>query len=177
MRIGLTGTQSTGKTTLVKSLSKLDYFKDYHISTERSKYLRDLGIPLNTDSTLNGQSIFLAERTSELLRDNLLTDRTVLDVMAFASNSHSMEIKSKEAFKDFAKLFIPQYDYIFYLSPIGIEIENNGVRETNSLYRSIIDLTIQNYITGYKNKIKKLIKVPPGLDNANRVEFIMSHLT
>ncbi len=48
MKIGLAGTMSVGKTTLVKALSELDRFKDYYIATERSKYLRDLGIPLNT---------------------------------------------------------------------------------------------------------------------------------
>ena len=52
MKIGLTGTISCGKTTLVKALAELSEFKDYFISTERSKYLRDLGIPLNTDSTI-----------------------------------------------------------------------------------------------------------------------------
>ena len=52
MKIGFTGTISAGKTTLVKALSELSQFKDYHIAVERSKYLRDLGIPLNTDSTL-----------------------------------------------------------------------------------------------------------------------------
>ena len=45
MKIGLTGTVSIGKTTLVKALADLPQFKDYYISTERSKYLRDLGIP------------------------------------------------------------------------------------------------------------------------------------
>ena len=42
--------------------------------TERSQYLKGLGIPLNLDSTLKGQSIFLAERASELLNDNFITD-------------------------------------------------------------------------------------------------------
>ena len=54
MKIGLCGTMSVGKTTLVKVLSKTDKFKKYKLATERSKYLRDLGIPLNTDSTING---------------------------------------------------------------------------------------------------------------------------
>ena len=62
MKIGFTGTVSVGKTTLVNELSKLPEFKEYTFATERSKYLRDLGIPLNTDSTLKGQTIFLAER-------------------------------------------------------------------------------------------------------------------
>ena len=44
MKIGLCGTMSVGKTTLVKDLAKLELFKDYKLATERSKYLRDLGI-------------------------------------------------------------------------------------------------------------------------------------
>ena len=75
MKIGLCGTMSVGKTTLVKALAKTDEFKNYKTATERSKYLRDLGIPLNTDSTVNGQLVFLAERASELLHKDILTDR------------------------------------------------------------------------------------------------------
>ncbi len=71
MKIGLVGTMSVGKTTLAKALGELDQFKDYSVQTERSKYLRDLGIPLNTDSTLKGQFVFLAERASELFHNNL----------------------------------------------------------------------------------------------------------
>jgi hypothetical protein len=26
---------------------------------------------------------------------------------------------------------LPEYDYIFYVSPDGVEIEDNGVRETD----------------------------------------------
>ena len=51
---------SVGKTTLVNRLKELKQFKDYEFATERSKYLNDLGIPLNTDSTLKGQTVFLS---------------------------------------------------------------------------------------------------------------------
>ena len=50
MRIGMAGTVSVGKTTLVKAMAELPQFKDYYVATERSKYLHDLGIPLNTCS-------------------------------------------------------------------------------------------------------------------------------
>jgi GTPase SAR1 family protein len=69
MKIGFCGTVSVGKTTLVNALKELPEFADYNFATERSKYLRDLGIPLNTDSTLKGQIIFFAERASELFHD------------------------------------------------------------------------------------------------------------
>jgi len=90
MKIGFCGTMSVGKTTLVNALAELPEFKNYNSRTERSKHLRDMGIPLNTDSTLKGQFVFAAERASELLCDKILTDRTVVDVMAFCELSTSM---------------------------------------------------------------------------------------
>ena len=156
MRIGITGAQSTGKTTLVNALKELPQFKDYHFATERSKYLRDLGIPLNTDSTLKGQTIFLAERVSELMRDNLITDRTVIDVMAFTQCAKSIHPTDKISFEEYSRNFINEYDYIFYVSPDGVEIEDNGVRATNAEYRDLIDFTIQRLLNTYPHRINNL---------------------
>ena len=77
MKIGLCGTMSVGKTTLVGALKKLDQFKNYNFATERSKYLNDLGIPLNTDSTLKGQTVFLAARCAELMNSNIINHMTI----------------------------------------------------------------------------------------------------
>ena len=49
-----------------------------------------MGIPLNTDSTLKGQLVFSAERAAELMQENIITDRTIVDVIAFANLSKSM---------------------------------------------------------------------------------------
>ena len=146
MKIGFCGTMSVGKTTLVNALKELPEFKDYYFAIECSKYLRDLGIPLNTDSTLKGQTIFLAERSSELMRDKVITDRTVIDVMAFAHCAESIESDEKEEFINYASVFIPEYDFILYVSPVGVNMENNGVRETNLEYRNLIDLTIRHAV-------------------------------
>jgi len=156
MKIGFTGTQSCGKTTLVKKLAKLPEFKNYQFRTERSKYLMELGIPLNTDSTVKGQTIFLAERASELMQENIITDRTVIDVMAFARCSESMYFFEADDFCNFASYMLKDYDYIFYVSPEGVEIENNGVRETNEAYRQIIDDEIKVLLDKYNHKIKNL---------------------
>ena len=156
MKIGLCGTMSVGKTTLVNALKELPEFKDYTTRTERSKELMSQGIPLNTDSTLKGQCVFLAERTSELMVENIITDRTVVDVMAFANCSTSMDIYDKEDFETLAAHLVREYDYIFYVSPEGVEIEDNGVRETDAKYRVIIDRSINALLNKYNHRIKNL---------------------
>ena len=158
MRIGLAGTMSVGKTTLVKALSELERFKDYHIATERSKYLRDLGIPLNTDSTLNGQFVFLAERASELLRENVLTDRTIWDVCAFTFSAKSIDWFAKRSFVEAAMHLREQYDIVFYVSPEGVPIEDNGVRTIDEEYRNKIDWVIRESLEEYKPKNLVYIK-------------------
>ncbi len=159
MKIGLTGTMSVGKTTLVNELKKIPEFEGYKFATERSEYLRDLGIPLNTDSTLKGQTIFLAERASELLQENIITDRTIIDVIAFAQCSKSINYLDKDCFINLASCLIHEYDYIIYVSPEGVDIEDNGVRETDKDYRKEIDQSIKHFLTRYNHKIKNLIEI------------------
>ena len=156
MKIGLCGTMSVGKTTLVNALKELDQFKDYEFATERSEYLMNLGIPLNTDSTLKGQTVFLAERCAELMRDNIITDRTILDVIAFTNSAKSIDYKDKEIFEQYAVEFLREYDYIFYISPEGIAIEDNGVRETDEYYRDVIDFSITTLIKRYGHRINNV---------------------
>jgi len=151
MKIGFCGTMSVGKTTLVNALKELPEFKDYHFRTERSKHLMNLGIPLNTDSTLKGQLVFASERSAELMQEKIITDRTVIDVMAFADLSESM--KDHEKFYLNATLYylIDEYDILFYVSPEGVEIEDNGVRETNAEYREAVDKKIKEIVGMYRN--------------------------
>ena len=154
MRIGLCGTMSVGKTTLVNALKELPEFKNYMFRTERSKYLMEQGIPLNTDSTLKGQTVFLAERAMELMQENIITDRTIIDVMAFARASKSMDPVEKYDFEQLAMLLIKDYDYIFYINPEGVDIEDNGIRETDIEYRKLIDFIIVNYLKSRRSLIK-----------------------
>jgi GTPase SAR1 family protein len=172
MKIGLCGTMSVGKTTLVNALKELPEFKDYMFRTERSKYLMEQGIPLNTDSTFKGQLVFLAERSLELLQENIITDRTVIDVMAFARASNSMDHVEKYDFEQVATLLIKDYDYIFYVSPEGVDMEDNGVRETDIEYRKLIDSTITNFIKSKKLLIKNYgILEGPTKDRIEQLKF------
>jgi nicotinamide riboside kinase len=150
MKIGLVGTMSVGKTTLAKALGETDRLRDHSVQTERSKYLSNLGIPLNTDSTLPGQFIFLAERATELLHPNIITDRTIWDVCAFTLSAKSINEWAKRDFVSAAMNLREYYDYVIYVSPDGVEMEDNGVRETDMVYRGKIDTAIQMLLGEYQ---------------------------
>jgi GTPase SAR1 family protein len=143
MKIGLCGTVSVGKTTLVNALKELKQFKDYEFATERSKYLRDQGIALNTDSTLKGQIVFAAERALELMKENIITDRTIYDVMAFTFSAESISEFEKREFANLMSRLVGEYDVVIYVSPEGVDIEDNGVRTIDSKYRDSIDKVIK----------------------------------
>jgi nicotinamide riboside kinase len=173
MKIGLCGTISVGKTTLVNALKQIDQFKDYETATERSKYLRDQGISLNTDSTLKGQIVFAAERSIELMKPNIITDRTIYDVCAFTLSAKSIGWYDRRRFVELMMNLREDYDIVVYVSPEGVEIEDNGVRTTNAEYRNNIDIIIQEMLIEYPPK--KLIKISGSTEE--RINTIISQLS
>jgi len=166
---------SVGKTSLVTSLSKTNLFPDYKFFTERSKYLRDLGIPLDKSSTLIGQTIFMAERCSELLNPKMITDRSILDVMAFTRLSTKIFYEQKEEFIEYASNFINEYDHIFYISPKDMPLEDNKVRTTDHEQREEVDYYIKDFLREYKYKIKNL-HIIEGKNLEERVSYVLENI-
>jgi translation initiation factor 2 alpha subunit (eIF-2alpha) len=79
--------------------------------------------------------------------------------MAFAKASKSMNYYDAEKFCEFARTMLHEYDYLFYVSPEGVEMEDNGVRETDIKYRETIDFIIQQQLQSNKHRIKNLIHI------------------
>ena len=159
MKIGLCGTMSVGKTTLVNALKKEPEFKNYTFRTERSKYLNSMGIPLITDSTLKGQLVFSAERAAELMQENIITDRTIIDVMAFRELSKSMNEAEKQHINGVLWHLIKDYDIIFHIDDLSVPIEDNGVRETNKDYRLNIHKKISSILGMYRYMPGKVVTI------------------
>ena len=175
MKIGLCGTMSVGKTSLVNALKELPQFEGYHFITERSEHLRDLGIPLNTDSTLKGQLVFAAERSAELMQENMITDRTIIDVMAFCSLSKSMSKAEKDHINGVLWHLIKEYDVIFHIDDLSIPIEDNGVRETDKEYRLEVHNKISSILGMFGGMAGKLVRISGTTEE--RIEQVKNAVT
>ena len=176
MKIGLCGTMSVGKTTLVKALKKEVKFKDYTFRTERSKYLSSLGIPLNTDSTFKGQLVFAAERSAELMQEKIITDRTIIDVMAFCALSEAMNIEEKNTLKNTLSHLIKEYNVIFYIDDLSIPIEDNGIRETDERYRVYIDDKIKELISEHNDQCIIMNISGTTEDRVNQIKSVLDNM-
>jgi GTPase SAR1 family protein len=177
MKIGLCGTMSVGKTTLVRALKKESEFKDYTFRTERSKVLNSMGIPLNTDSTLKGQLVFAAERAAELMQENIITDRTIIDVMAFCELSKSMSIAEKQHINGVLWHLIREYDIIFHIDDLSVPIEDNGIRETDKNYRLAIHEKISSILGMYRYMPGKVITISGTTEERiNQIKSFLSYV-
>jgi translation initiation factor 2 alpha subunit (eIF-2alpha) len=91
--------------------------------------------------------------------ENIITDRTIIDVIAFTNLAKSIPYYMGDDFKQLASYLINEYDYIFYISPEGIELEDNGVRTIDEEYRIKIDKEINKTLDLYSSKIRTYIEL------------------
>jgi len=73
--------------------------------------------------------------------------------MAFTHSAKSIPFFISDDFNKYASHLIREYDYIFYVSPEGVELEDNGVRAIDAEYRNEIDKSIKTHISKYRSKI------------------------
>jgi uroporphyrinogen-III synthase len=74
--------------------------------------------------------------------------------MAFTRLAKSIPYFMADALNDAVSHLIREYDYIFYVSPEGVELEDNGVRTIDAQYRNEVDKEIQNLILRHRPKFR-----------------------
>ena len=86
MRIGITGAQSVGKTTLLNALRSEKLFKDYVVCDEVTRRVKSYGLPINEEGTDITQRLIMNEHIVNVyMHDNMLTDRTALDGLVYST--------------------------------------------------------------------------------------------
>ena len=91
------------------------------------------------------------------MQEDMITDRTIIDVMAFCELSKSMNKAEKDHLNGVLWHLIKEYDIIFHIDDLSIPIEDNGVRETNKDYRLAIASKIEDIIEEHSHT--KIVRI------------------
>jgi GTPase SAR1 family protein len=152
MKIGISGAQSVGKTTLLNALRSENCFKDYSIRNEVTRKIRNLGLQINENGSDETQELIMREHIYNLVMfDNMITDRTSLDALVYTywlvENQKVSPLTMVEAQRVFEKTR-GMYNYLFYIAP-EFPIENDGVRSASEEWQEQIAQLFETCIEVY----------------------------
>lgn len=141
MRIGITGAQSVGKTTLLNALRSEKLFENYTVCDEVTRRVKSYGLPINEDGTDTTQILIMKEHIYNVfMHDYMITDRTSLDGLVYSRylfKHDKISDKTMRLVNDIFSRTWDQYDHVFYIEP-EFEIVDDGVRSTDSQFRDEI---------------------------------------
>lgn len=171
MRIGISGAQSVGKTTLLNALRSEKQFIDYTFCNEVTRRVQSYGLSINENGSDLTQRLIMQEHVVNVfMNDKMITDRTSLDGLVYTQylveNKKANHYAYDQALKIFNKVQ-PRYDIQFYIKP-EFEIQNDGVRSVDKFFRdrivTIFDETIRLnnlpvvYLTGsVRERVQQVI--------------------
>jgi len=160
IKIGLTGAQNSGKTTLAEELHKIlpDAYRVKSIA-------RECPYPINETTTIDGQLWIMTTRIKtelEAKKDKphfIICERTVLDDYAYFYRKYEREQLYKETKDIYANLsenmqwsivanWLKTYDFLFYLEPLPLVAD--GTRSTDKAFQDEIDSIIYSGLQGFK---------------------------
>ena len=136
MIIGISGSHSQGKTTLVNALQQREEFKDFVFKSGLTRDLHKLGIPINelgTDVT----QLYVMCKHYEYSKSagDVVLDRCALDGLAYTNvvlEDHD-DSDFKHALGIIARKCFKAYDIIFYVRP-ELELEDDGTRTVDKKF-------------------------------------------
>lgn len=146
MKIVITGTHSSGKTTLARACS--EHFKIPFLRGDTVREIMQRHFPgehfyLSSDQDRwRREKIVLAERIkAEESKTSFVADGCTLNSIAYVEATIGRAIKDINEYKNFCKIALEnakKYDFIFYLPP-EIPLERDNFRPTEDSFRMAVD--------------------------------------
>jgi len=154
MRIGITGTHSTGKTTLLREMSRLPQFRGYQICDEVTRWVKSLGFNINEQGTDVTQELIMMRHIYNFWTfENMITDRITLDCYVYSKYLYLHDRISDVTFMNIERVFLKAldefvYDYVFFLSP-EFPIQDDNVRSVDVDFQKDIHALFNQVIDSY----------------------------
>ena len=165
--ISFTGPQSSGKTTLLDRCKDLLQGKWYYIDEVTRWVKRKYNININEDGTNLDQMLMVNRHISNAMLpvskrnegyDGIVLNRCLLDSVVYSDWLYSQDkierwmfIYGRKALEEVQD----KYDIIYYTDP-NIPLEDDGVRSTNTKFRTVISEIFEDYIKEYKLPVVRL---------------------
>lgn len=150
MRIGITGAQSVGKTTLLNALRSEKLFHGYAICDEVTRRVKSYGLPINEGGTDTTQRLVMQEHiVNVFMHEDMVTDRTALDGLVYSTYLYKHGKISQNTLQYVTEIFDKlwsQYDHVFYIEP-EFDIVDDGTRSVDVGFRDeiadLFEITIE----------------------------------
>jgi predicted ATPase len=157
MRVGFTGSHSTGKTSVARLVAEQNPFWAFVPSTARK--VADAGLGVNREADHMSQVLTTLSRFVDESRAHeegwgfTVSDRTPLDSLAYTKYQIDNVWIGNELnsfYWDYSKKFVIEamkvYDRVFYFPVGSFALTLDGLRENDEKYRSDIDAIIKELI-------------------------------
>jgi predicted ATPase len=160
MKIAVSGTHCTGKSTYVQDFLK--NWKNYSTPEKSYRdYIKEKNLPHSKEGTEESQKIILDalidQQQAYSKDDNVIFDRCVLDNLAYSSWLN-LNGKVSDKFLDESRILVREtlkmFDVIFYfpitkVSPI--KLEEDELRDNDPVYRQEIDNIFNIFVESFRS--------------------------
>lgn len=160
MKIAITGTQSTGKTTLLNALKEHDLFKDFKFIDEVTRSVKSEGFKINEQGDDATQIAIIKKHLDnlKLAGANAIYDRCFLDSLVYTYYLYQkgkVRIETLDSAYIAFENYIDQYDLIILLEP-EFDVVADNVRSVSVEFRDEIAKIFKYFIIKYNLCILRL---------------------
>jgi len=161
MIVSFTGSQSSGKSTLLNLAAKDEYFEHWHIVPEVTRVVKRMGFDINEIGTNETQLFILAEHLkNHHIRGDVMLDRCIVDGLVYTlylCYNKQIDRWVEQYARRLFETLTERVDIIFYTDH-NIPLVDDGERSANKRFRddiiNIFNTVLRNPLIS--NKVVKL---------------------
>jgi nicotinamide riboside kinase len=157
MKVSITGSHSTGKTTLARAFAKTlseSNEKSVGFINEIARKVIEMGFPLNQDATIHSYLNYIWLQLKEEHESNetyVISDRSLVDLLGYIRTNNDPQIPQYfvSMLEELLWLESAFFDLYCYL-PIEFPLELDNVRPADVKYQQAVDTSIQSILKEYR---------------------------